>query len=127
MGYKANDPCLEKAFDDERLFVLMTRDNSAPELVIEWIKQNLHNQPKEKLLEAFNCALEMADRCYEMNMRKKGWFKCDPDFNSMPVPGTHLIVLFHDDSESRIYFDGIWPEQAAFYKTLNIDNEDLPF
>ncbi len=31
MGYKKDDPCIQKAFDDERLFVLMTRDNTAPE------------------------------------------------------------------------------------------------
>ncbi len=62
MGYKKTDPCLTKAYDDEKIFVLMTRDTTAPEVVMEWIKLNLHKQPKEKLIEAFECALEMVDR-----------------------------------------------------------------
>ena len=62
MGYKKNDPCLTKAYDDERLFVLVTRDNTAPEVVMEWIKLNLRKQPAEKLLEAFECALEMVNK-----------------------------------------------------------------
>ncbi len=40
MGYKNNDPCLNKAYQDERLFILMTRDPSAPKVVVEWIKEN---------------------------------------------------------------------------------------
>lgn len=67
MGYKkypeghrlATDECWAKAFDDEMLFILMARDFTAPEVVIEWIKLNLHKQPPEKLKEAFECAMEM--------------------------------------------------------------------
>lgn len=60
MGYKNSDPCIQKALDHERLFVLMTRDETAPLAVLDWIKYNLHKQPVEKLREAFECALEMA-------------------------------------------------------------------
>ena len=67
MGYKNDDPCIKKAYDDERLFVLMTRDITAPKIVLEWIKENLDNQPDEKLREAFECALEMA--------KNQGYFK----------------------------------------------------
>jgi len=70
MGYKETDPCIQKAFIDERLFVLMTRDITAPEVVMEWIKLNLHTQPESKLREAFECALEMKGRNLEM-IRKK--------------------------------------------------------
>lgn len=70
MGYKKTDPCLQKAFDDERLFVLMTRDVSAPSTVLEWIKLSIWSQPDEKLREAFECALEMKNRFVEMNERK---------------------------------------------------------
>lgn len=70
MGYKKNDPCLQKAFEDERLFVLMTRDSSAPLVVGEWIKQNIGIQPREKLIEALDCAIEMFNRQGEMNDRK---------------------------------------------------------
>ena len=70
MGYKKDDPCLEKAFDDERLFVLMTRDAQAPQAVLEWIKLSLYSQPEEKLREAFECALEMARNRGEMVERK---------------------------------------------------------
>lgn len=70
MGYKKNDKCIQKAFDDERLFVLMTRDATAPRLVIEWIKENLDKQPEAKLREAFECALEMQRRGPDIRDRK---------------------------------------------------------
>lgn len=70
MGYKKDDPCLKKAFADERIFVLMTRDVTAPKVVIEWIQLNIGVQPKEKLHEALDCAIEMYERCIEMNVRK---------------------------------------------------------
>lgn len=70
MGYKATDKCIEKAFDDEKLFILMARDFTAPETVIEWIKLNIHKQPTDKLREAFECALHMKDTNTEVNLRK---------------------------------------------------------
>lgn len=60
MGYKNDDSCIKKAFDNERLFVLMTRDPSASRVVVEWIKENISFQTKEKLHEALDCAIEMA-------------------------------------------------------------------
>lgn len=57
--FKNNDPCLENAFEDEMLFILMTRDETAPAVIMEWIKLNLDKQPLEKLKEAFDCAMEM--------------------------------------------------------------------
>lgn len=62
MGYKNDDPCIKKALDNERLFVLMTRDEVAPEVVVEWIKLSLRQQPPEKLHEALDCAIEMMRR-----------------------------------------------------------------
>lgn len=70
MGYKKSDKCIEKAFEDEKLFVLMTRDHTAPRIVGEWIKENIGIQPREKLIEALDCAIEMYERCKEMNDRK---------------------------------------------------------
>jgi hypothetical protein len=60
MGYKNNDPCLKKAYEDEGLFILMTRDSTSPQVVVEWIKLNILTQPPEKLHEALDCAVEMA-------------------------------------------------------------------
>jgi hypothetical protein len=71
MGYKKSDKCLEKAFDDERLFVLMARDKAAPATVIEWIKQSLGSQPQEKLHEALDAAIEMHNSRMEINFRKR--------------------------------------------------------
>lgn len=71
MGFKKDDPCIRKAFPDERLFVLMARDHTAPGVICEWIKRNLGNQPPEKLHEALDCALEMYERCGEFNERKE--------------------------------------------------------
>lgn len=59
MSYKKIDPCIEKDFDDEMLFVLMARDNTAPLVILEWIKLNLYTQPPAKLKEALARALEM--------------------------------------------------------------------
>lgn len=53
--------CLGKAKDDEMLFILRAQDISSPIIVLEWIKLNFLNCPKEKLVEAFNCALEMRE------------------------------------------------------------------
>jgi len=69
MGFKKDDPCIQKAFDDERLFVLMTRDETAPLVVVEWIKNNILRQPSEKLHEALDCAIEMAERQHIMRSR----------------------------------------------------------
>lgn len=59
MGYKYDDRCLNKAFDEEQLFVLLTRDKNAPATVINWIANSIHDQPEEKLREAFECAMQM--------------------------------------------------------------------
>jgi hypothetical protein len=60
MGYKKDDKCIQKAFEDESLFVLMARDHTAPEVVVEWIKMNLYSQSAAKLHEALDRALKMA-------------------------------------------------------------------
>lgn len=71
MGYKKDDPCLNKAFEDERLFVLMARDNTAPEVVVEWIKLNVGKQPAAKLHEALDCAIEMYNKSDDIIERLK--------------------------------------------------------
>ncbi len=70
MGYKNSDICIQKAYDDERLFVLMARDITSPKVIGEWIKENIGIQPREKLIEALDAAIEMQSRFGEMNMRK---------------------------------------------------------
>lgn len=59
MGYKANDKCLEKAADNEMLFVLRAQDKSAPKVVLHWIAKNFENASEEKLREAFEAAMQM--------------------------------------------------------------------
>ncbi|MCE7997067.1 MAG: hypothetical protein HEP71_34225 [Roseivirga sp.] len=71
MGYKKNDKCIEKAYEDERLFVLMARDGSSPTVIGEWIKQNITTQPREKLIEALDCAIDMSQRQSEFFERKQ--------------------------------------------------------
>ena len=51
--------CLNKAADDEMLFVLRAQDRTAPHVVLHWISKNFQTAPEEKLREAFECALEM--------------------------------------------------------------------
>lgn len=71
MGYKLTDPCLKKAYADEKLFVLMARDGTAPLVILEWIKLNIATQPREKLIEALDAAIEMQARCGEFIDRKR--------------------------------------------------------
>ncbi len=71
MGYKTSDPCLKKAFDDEKIFVLMARDATAPLVIMEWIKLNIGIQPVEKLQEAYDCAMEMKETCLDIGQLSK--------------------------------------------------------
>ena len=69
MSYKDIDKCIKNAEPDEMLFVLMARDIYAPEVIIEWIKMSLRGQPKEKLHEALDCAIEMTKTAHIMKNR----------------------------------------------------------
>jgi len=69
MSYKSKDKCIANAEEDEMLFVLMARDIYAPEVIIEWIKMSLRGQPKEKLHEALDCAIEMCKTGHIMKNR----------------------------------------------------------
>ncbi len=54
------DSCLNKAFPDERLFVLLARDPAAPETIRYWVDLRLRlgkNKPKDpQIVEAWECA-----------------------------------------------------------------------
>lgn len=51
--------CLNKAGEDEMLFVLRAQDESAPRAIMQWITTNFETCSEDKLKEAFNCALRM--------------------------------------------------------------------
>lgn len=102
MGYKADDKCIEKAFDDERLFVLMARDVTAPLVIAHWISLNQNIQPIEKLREAQQCMIEMLERGNEFRERKK------------PLPSSPDEVRYQDCGEC----DGVgWYEGGPTIKT----------
>lgn len=62
-----SDPnsCLNKARDDERLFVLLARDEDAPETIRFWIAKRIKrgkNKPDDqKMIEAEECARLMEE------------------------------------------------------------------
>lgn len=58
---KSTSPHIAKALSDESIFPLLGRDETAPEVVLEWIRLNIRRQPREKLLSAFNSALDMVE------------------------------------------------------------------
>jgi hypothetical protein len=58
MATKKTSTTLQKAGDDEEIFVLRAQDASAPRHVILWIADNLHASD-EKLRDAFETALKM--------------------------------------------------------------------
>ena len=71
------ESCLNKARDDERLFVLLARDPAAPIAIRAWVKERLRlgkNAPDDaQIVEALDCAKRMevergeveAARCQE--------------------------------------------------------------
>ena len=71
MSYKNTDPCLQKAYPDEMLFVLMARDATAPDVIDFWIILNRTKQPAEKLAEARQCAQTMRETRGIMVTRKE--------------------------------------------------------
>jgi hypothetical protein len=69
--YKKSDLCIQNAFDNEMLFVLMARDVTAPAVVVDWIGRNIGKQPAEKLHHALDAAIEMYNRQPEFSYRKE--------------------------------------------------------
>ncbi len=59
MGYKNNDPCLEKVKDDEPIFVLRARDESAACLVGLWAAMN--DLPDDEFADAKDRINDLAD------------------------------------------------------------------
>jgi macrodomain Ter protein organizer (MatP/YcbG family) len=80
------DRHIKKALKDEIIFPLMARDASAPMIIAEWIKQNLFSQPPDKLHEALDCAIKMANEHEQIRLeveKKKASekeFKIGEDF-----------------------------------------------
>lgn len=52
---------LNKANDEEMLFILRAQDVTSPTIIAEWIKQNIITAPPGKLHEALDCALVMRE------------------------------------------------------------------
>ena len=59
MATKKDSACLQKALDDEPIFVLRAKDPSAPEIIVNWCAKNLGEQPEYKIEEAMHIAQEM--------------------------------------------------------------------
>jgi len=57
------DSCLNKARDDERLFVLLARDPAAPVAIRAWVAERVRlgkNKPDDaQIVEAIDCAQRM--------------------------------------------------------------------
>jgi len=58
MATKLDDTCLEKASDDEPIFVLRAQDISSPHVIHFWLSLN-PGIPEEKKREALRCASAM--------------------------------------------------------------------
>jgi hypothetical protein len=62
MGTKRTDSCLQKAGDDEPIFVLRAQDELAPDIVSEWANRALaHGSPIAKVQEARELARRMRE------------------------------------------------------------------
>lgn len=60
---------LSKAFGDEELFILRAMDETAPIIILEWIKENYYTANEDTLRSAFESALRM--KKYEDKKRVK--------------------------------------------------------
>lgn len=144
MGYKGSDKCLNKAKEDEMLFVLMARDETAPITILEWIKLNLHKQPEDKLREAFDCAMTMIrDRWQPTEGRKYistikavnvgDVFECTKDvvcknhgilkyFKKGKVYYSHIQSCITDETGDRLHSigEGDWINEH-FKKLVELD------
>jgi hypothetical protein len=58
MATKGNCPCLDKASDEEPIFVLRAQDVSAPATILAWLKLN-PQLPKAKREEAEDVIVKM--------------------------------------------------------------------
>ena len=59
MANKLTDQCIQKAEDDEPLFVLRAQDYTAPNFVRKWAQFNRGSIGDEKYNEAMACADDM--------------------------------------------------------------------
>ncbi len=59
MSNKHTSQCLQKAGDEEPIFVLRAKDPTAPSTIRKWVADNEGIQPAEKLKQALELALEM--------------------------------------------------------------------
>lgn len=75
------ESCLNKARDDERLFVLLSRDPAAPVAIRAWVKERLRlgkNTPDDaQIVEAIECAslmeIERAETEAARHQEKMRW------------------------------------------------------
>lgn len=56
---KQNNHTLNQARPDEIIFVLKATDETAPWVILEWIRENIHTASEDKLRSAFEQALAM--------------------------------------------------------------------
>lgn len=56
---KKNDETIQKMFADEPIFPLRAMDETAPLIILDWIRENLFSASEDKLRSAFEQALAM--------------------------------------------------------------------
>lgn len=56
---KSKNYTLQQSRPDEIIFVLRETDETAPWVILEWIRENIHFAPEDKLRSAFEQALAM--------------------------------------------------------------------
>ncbi len=63
---KHNSPCLDKAGDNEPIFVLRGKDYSTPRIILLWMAENVNTISTDKLQDAF----ETVKQCMALDYRK---------------------------------------------------------
>lgn len=56
---KQNNYTIQQARPDEEIFVLRETDETAPWVIMEWMKENFHTASEDKLRSAFESAIRM--------------------------------------------------------------------
>lgn len=82
---KQTSKALRNALPEEIIFTLLSRDEQAPKVICEWIKESIYTQSADKLREALEVALAMADQCNEIKEKKRAIDEKDRKFTTSQI------------------------------------------
>lgn len=108
MGYKNNDPCWDKADDDEPLFVGLGRDPLAAVMTLVWAALSEGCQPDGQVTEAQDHSARMMAYCLARNPGRRAE-RLTPQALSRAV---RLLQAMRDELEPPLWQDASYDDAA---------------